>query len=210
MVGAGGGVEGGEERGREGEFAAVEADADDGGAGFRCVVAVWREEGRGAGGGEGSAGTGLLKAGEAVGDGEVAEEAQDQLDAEAEFVAGAIAGGGVAGEDGGEGDAAGGVGLRVEEDFGVDDTLGVGGGEVGPGEVGEVLRVEEDGEGGVVVGEEVVQGGEVSVASEEGGGRGESGVGGRGGERDGIAGREGEEEARREGAFEVNVVLAFG
>lgn len=70
--------------------------------------------------------------------------------------------------------------------------------------------MDEGGEADEVVVQEVVEGAEAFVAGEEGGGGGEGGVlcGGR--ERDGVAGGEAEEEGGGEGAFEVDVVFAFG
>lgn len=56
---------------------------------------------------------------------------------------------------------------------------------------------------------EIVQGSEVFVAVFEGVGRGEGGVDGGVWKRDVVFGGEGEEEGWREGAFDVEVVLAF-
>ena len=112
------------------------------------------------------------------------------------------------GHDGRVGDAAGGVGLGVEEDLGVADAVGVGALEIRHREGVEVEAGEERGHADEVVVQEVVEGGELAVAGGEGGGGGEGGVGG--GESDGVLGGEGEEEGWLERAFDVQVVLAFG
>ena len=89
---------------------------------------------------------------------EVAEETHDEGRGDGEFAFGFDNGEVVAGDDAREGDAAGGVGLGVEEHFGVADVGGVSFEEVGPSKVEEVGWGEEHGHGWVVDGEE---GGEV-------------------------------------------------
>ena len=69
----------------------------------------------------------------------VPQEAQDELDAQAELGLRVQPGPVQAGDDGVEADPAAGVRLGIEEDLGVHDVLGVGGAEVGHGQVVEVL-----------------------------------------------------------------------
>ena len=140
-------------------------------------------------------------------DGEMTEEAEDQDSTHAQLPLRTSTGGGEATHHGGIGNSATGVRLGVEGDFGVDNTVGVGFDEVFPGELLEIRGVDEDAHAGIVVGEEGVKGGKGLVGGEEGGG---GCIGGSGGEGDGISGGECEEEGGREGAFEVQVVFAFG
>ena len=131
LLARGDGVELAEERRREGQLVAIEADASE-------LAAL-------------EVGQGRVEGFERVWDGQVAQEAHDEQGGEAELALGALAGGCEAGYDGLVGDAAGGVGLWVEENFGVADALGVGALEVVPGEVLEVGGGQQHGlRGGVV------------------------------------------------------------
>lgn len=69
----------------------------------------------------------------------VAQEAHDQAGADAVGLRGAVQGARQAVDDGADRDAARGVRLRVEEDLGVPYALLLGAGEIGIGEVGEVV-----------------------------------------------------------------------
>lgn len=105
-------------------------------------------------------------------------------------------------DDGADGDAPGGVGLRVEEDLGVPDALGGGAGEVGVDEFGEVVLGAQDGHQRVV---EVEEGLEVLELV-----GGAQFVGGGVGQGHAVALREGEGQLGFEGAFDVEVEFCLG
>ena len=114
------------EEGRgEAEFGAVEADAEEGA------------------GGEVGAGVGDAESLLGLRGGQVPQEAEDQARAHVQLAFGAAAGAREAGDNGVVGHAALRVSLRVEEDFGVDDAVGVRALEVFPGEELEVAGLEE-------------------------------------------------------------------
>jgi len=83
----------------------------------------------------------------------VAQETHDQRGADRTFLAGAPD----AVDDGLEGHAACGMGLRIEEDLGVPHVVGGGPGEIGRGHVIEVLFGEQDTRAGVINIEEGLQ-----------------------------------------------------
>jgi hypothetical protein len=91
---------------------------------------------------------------------QVAQEAQDQLGADAQFAAHRCAGAVQAADHGLHRHAARGVGLRVEEDLGVHHVVGRGALEVGPGHVVEVLLGQQHAGAGVVDVQKALQVGE--------------------------------------------------
>ena len=131
------------------------------------------------------------------------QDAGDELGGDAELGVRAAARGFQPAEDGGVGDAARGVGLRVEEDLGVDEAIAVRACEVGVGEGLEVGGRDKRGHADEVVVQEVGEGGEVAVAPGEGAGGGEGGVFGGGGQGNGVLGCQLEEQGRLERAFDV-------
>ena len=144
----------------------------------------------------------LLQRGEALVLAEVAQEAQDQPRADAPPRLGLGAGALQAVEHGLEGDAARGVGLRVEEQLGMDDIVVVRALEVGDGEIEEVLLVDQRRRAGVIQVEKALQVGE--------------GVGGARGlhavprQRHAVTAREREHHLRLERALDVQVQLGLG
>jgi len=132
----------------------------------------------------------------------VPQEAQDQLAAQTEGSLGVLVGSEETRHDRIEADAPGRVGLRIEEDLGVDDVLRAGLAEVGHGEVVEVSLGQQDAHALVVHGEERGQIVEV--------------VGGAHlldravGQLQAIAGGELELQLRLQGALDVDVQLSLG
>ncbi|GJD04520.1 hypothetical protein ColKHC_13345 [Colletotrichum higginsianum] len=183
----GGVVDGAEHGGRVGRLAARHAEAGDGAVPEVAGVAGLEEHAHG------------------VVDGAVAQQADDVLDRHAEVGLGAAAGAAQAVDDGAVGDAAGRVGLGVEEDLGVADVLGVRLGEVGVPQLLEVGGGQQHGEADEVVVQEVVERGEVAVALVQrlDAGEGWIPVGGQG---DAVLRGEAEQQLGREGALDVDVI----
>lgn len=94
---------------------------------------------------------------------QVAQKAADQLGRDAELAGGAGSGGTEALQHRVVGNAAGRVGLRIEEDFGMRNPVVCRVLEVIPGQRLEVRGVDEDGHANIVVVQEVVQGGEATA-----------------------------------------------
>ena len=133
---------------------------------------------------------------------EVAQEAQDQARGDPELRRAVVEGPADPRAAGLEGDAALGVRLRVEEDLGMADALGGGLGQVGHGEVVEVLLGAEHGAVGVVDVQERLEVVEDVGATE----RGHVGVG----QVHLVARRQLERQLRLERPFDVHVQLGLG
>ncbi len=132
----------------------------------------------------------------------VTQEAHDQAGADAVGLLGAVQRAGQAVDDGADRDAARGVRLRVEEDLGVPYALLLGTGEVGVGEVGEVVLGAQHGHQRVV---EVQEGLEIG----EGVGAAQLVLGGVG-QRDAVALGEREGQLGLQGALDVQMQLRLG
>ena len=131
----------------------------------------------------------------------IAQEAQDEVGGQA-GLAGLDDGAVIAADNRLDGDAARGVGLRVEEAFGAHDTIRAGALEVGSGQVVEVVLVLEDIHGRVVdsqEGREVVE----LVRRLDLFDRGLADI-------DAVLAGQGQLQVRLEGAFQVQVQLGFG
>ncbi|CAB5370593.1 unnamed protein product [Rhizophagus irregularis] len=102
-------------------------------------------------------GLGGLQRGKGIGFVEMAQEAQDQQHGHAVLRLRLGNGGEQPGDDRVEGNAACGVRLRIEHDFGVDDAIGGGAIEIGGGEIMEILRRPQHVRPGIINVEKVLQ-----------------------------------------------------
>ena len=143
-----------------------------------------------------------LERGEGVFLAQVAQEAQDQLRADAQFLVRAPAGVVQAANDLLHRHAARGVRLRVEEDLCVHDVVRRSTLEVGPGHVEEVGLLDEHAGPGVVDVQEALQVGEGIGRTQR--------LHARVGQRDAVARRQPEDQLRLERALDVDVQLGLG
>lgn len=147
-------------------------------------------------------GQSFLQSGEGLVLGEVAQEAQDQPGTDAQFRLGRPAGPLQAVQHRGVGDAPGGVGLGVEEEFGMHHAVGGGAAEIGHGQFEEVLLVDQGRGAGVV---EVQEGLQVA----EGVGR-PGGLDAGPGQGHAVLLGQGEHHFRLQAAFDVQMQFGLG
>ena len=132
----------------------------------------------------------------------MAQETHDQAGADAERLFGIVDRAMQAVDHGGEGDAARGVALRIEEHFDMHEIVGARPLQIGPGQIVEILLRDQHRHALIIDVEEILQVRELIGPAQR--------LDRRIGQRNAVAARQREHQFRLEAALDVNVQFAFG